>query len=373
VTARTPYDAIVVGVGTIGSAAAYHLARRNVRVLGLEQFSIVHDRGSMHGATRIIRLAYHEDPRYVALVRRAYELWRELEQASGERLLHLTGSLDLGPEDGAIVAGALRACREHELAHELLTAKELERRYPAWRLPPDAVAVLQPDGGLLEAERSVQAQASAARAAGADLHEHEPVLEWDADGDGVRVRTTRATYEAARLVLCPGAWAPSLLRVAAPVLFVERQVVAWFEAGDDFAPARFPVFVADDGGNYYGIPAHAGRGVKVGRMHHPGTIVDPDRNDPRVSDEEVEVLERFVRERLPGADRLVEASPCLFTTTPDRNFVLDLHPSAPNVVIASVCSGHGFKFAPVAGEILADLALDGDTRHPIDFLRLTRF
>jgi sarcosine oxidase len=161
--------------------------------------------------------------------------------------------------------------------------------------------------------------------------------------------------------------------VAAPVLSVERQMVAWFEAGDDFAPARFPVFVADDGGNYYGIPAHAGRGVKVGRMHHPGTIVDPDRNDPRVSDEEVEVLERFVRERLPGAGRLVEASPCLFTTTPDRNFVLDLHPSAPNVVIASVCSGHGFKFAPVAGEILADLALDGDTRHPIDFLRLTRF
>jgi sarcosine oxidase len=277
------------------------------------------------------------------------------------------GSLNLGPEDGAIVGGTLRACQEHELPYELLTAAEVERRIPAWRLPPGVVGLLQPDGGFLAAEASVRAHADAAVAAGAELHEQEAVLEWEPTRDGVSVRTARGVYAAARLVLCPGAWAPRLLRLPWELLTVERQVIAWFDAA--YSSDSFPVFVADNGANYYGVPPHDGRGVKIGRMHHPGTVVDPERNGV-VDAHELEAIESFARAWLPSAGAIVQTSACLFTMTADRNFVIDLHPDAPNVVVASVCSGHGFKFAPVIGEILADLALVGDTAHPIDFLRL---
>jgi sarcosine oxidase len=363
------YDAIVVGVGTIGSAAAYHLARRGARVLGLERYGIAHDRGSMHGLTRIIRLAYHEDPRYVALLRRAYELWRELERDSGERLLHVVGSLDVGPEDGALLTGALRACHEHGLAHELLPAAELARRFPAYDPPPGVVALLQPDGGYLDAERCVRAHADAAVAAGAELRPGERVLEWG----GTTVRTDRGAYEAERIVLCPGAWAPGLLRVPGLELTVERQVVAWFSTGGapSFRSDRFPIFIADEeGGEHYGFPDD-GHGLKVGLMHHPGEVGDAETLDREVHPGETDALAGFARRWFPSAPRtLLDVGACLFTNTRDGRFVLDLHPDEPAAVVASVCSGHGFKFAPVAGEILADLALDGATRHPIDFLRL---
>ena len=374
-TARR-YDVIVVGVGTIGSAAAYHLARRGARVLGLERFGIVHDRGSMHGLTRIFRLAYHEDPRYVVLLRRAYALWRDLERASGERLLHVTGLLDIGAEDSWLISGALRSCRDHDLDHELLSATELERRFPAWHPPADAVALLQPDGGYLAAEQSVRAHADAAVAAGAELRTGERVLEWAGGTDGVVVRTDRATYEAGRVVLCPGAWAPGVLRLPEQLLTVERQVVAWFDTRGtaDFRPDRFPVFIVEeDGAVPYGFPDD-GRGLKVGRMHYPGQLGDAEDLDREAHAEEIDVLRDFLARWLPAAaaGATLEASACLFTNTPDLRFVVDHHPDEPNAVIASVCSGHVFKFAPVAGEILADLALDGTTRHPIDFLRLDR-
>jgi len=370
------YDAIVVGVGTIGSAASYHLARRGARVLGLERFDIVHDRGSMHGLTRIIRLAYHEDPRYVVLMRRAYELWRELEQASGRRLLHVVGSLDVGREHGPLLSGALLACREHGLDHELFDADELARRFPAFDPPrdADAVALLQPDGGYLDAESCVRAHAVAAVAAGAELRAHERVLDWEGRRGGVAVRTERGTYEADRVVLAPGAWAPGLLRLPGLELTVERQVVAWFSTGGAaaFAPDRLPIFIVEDAGEHYGFPDD-GHGLKVGLMHHPGDVGDPDELDREVGPGEADALAAFVGRWFPSApaERL-DAGACLFTRTTDGRFVLDVHPEEPAAIVASVCSGHGFKFAPVAGEILADLALDGGTRHPIDFLRLAR-
>jgi sarcosine oxidase len=373
------YDVIVVGVGTMGAAAAFHLARRGQRVLGLEQFGLVHDRGSMHGQTRIIRLAYHEQPGYVGLLRRAYELWRELEARTSEPLLEVIGSLSAGPEDGAVVSGSLLACRQHGLEHELLSTSELSSRYPAYAPPDGTVAVLQPDGGFLWAERCVQAHGDAARAEGAELRLGERVLDWKGlPGGGVSVRTDRGTYEAGRLVLCPGAWADELMQLPVEgLLTVTRQVVAWFDTHRSamFDPQSFPVFVIEsDGRDHYGFPEVGRPGVKVGRMNHPGRVVDPDSFERAVTSGELEVLRGFVAEWFPaGAGEALDTVACMFTNTPDRHFLVDLHPTEPDVVIGSVCSGHGFKFASVVGEILAELVIDGSTRHEIGFLRLDRF
>ena len=324
----------------MGSAALYALARRGARVLGLEQFGVVHERGSMHGETRIIRLAYHEHPGYVPLLLRAYELWRQLD----ESLLHLVGSVDVGPEDGPLISGAIASLREHRLPFELVE--------PAGVNVPDGhVALLQRDGGYVEAERSVRAHVDAALAAGAALRTGEAVLDWSAGGDGVEVRTGKDTYTAEKLVLCPGPW-PELLRLPAELLRVEDQLIAWFE----HSGGERPVFIVeeDDGAIFYGI--QAGDRLKVGLMHG----------------DDAAQLADFAERRLEGVGRLLHTQACKFTNTPDLQFVLDLHPDAGNVAFASACSGHGFKFASVVGEILADLALDGDTRYPIGFLRVGR-
>jgi len=329
------YDAVVVGVGTMGSAALYHLARRGCRVLGLEQFGVAHDRGSMHGETRIIRLAYHEHPAYVPLLLRAYELWRELNPT----LLHLVGSLDVGAEEGPLIAGAIGSLREHGLGYELVEQAGVG-------VGDGEVALLQRDGGYVEAERAVRAHIDAAVAAGAELCTGERVLDWTPD----EIRTDARTYATKRIVLCPGPW-PELLQLP-PLFTVEDQLVAWFEHDREL-----PAFIVEEapGVHFYGT--QAGDRVKVGRMHG---------ND-------AEALADFAARRLPGAGRLLHTQPCKFTNTSDLQFVLDLHPAAPNVAFASACSGHGFKFAPVVGEILADLALEGGTPQPIEFLRLGRF
>jgi sarcosine oxidase len=360
------YDVVVVGVGTMGSAALYHLARRGCRVLGLEQFGVAHEHGSMHGETRIIRLAYHEHPAYVPLVRRAYELWRELDAT----LVHTVGLLDIGAADSWLITGSSRSCLAHSLGHELLDADELRSRFPEHVAPRDHVGLLQPDGGYVEAERAVRAHAQAAVASGAELRTGERVLGWGASGKGLEVRTDAASYSADRLVLAPGAWAAALFRLAADLFAPTRQVIAWFETA---APSSAPVFIAEEEGNavFYGI-TRTGR-LKLGLMHHPGGSAGPDAVDRRAREDELSALREFAGRRLHGVGRLVDAQVCLFTNTPDKHFVIDLHPKAENVVLVSACSGHGFKFAPAVGEIAADLALEGGTRRPIDFLRLGRF
>jgi sarcosine oxidase len=359
------YDAVVVGVGTMGSAALYHLARRGCRVLGIEQFDVAHEHGSMHGETRIIRLVYHEHAGYVPLARRAYELWYELDPT----LVHTVGLLDVGTADSWLIAGGVQSCRDHQLAHELLDAGELRSRFPQHAAPPDHVGLLQPDGGYVEAERGVRAHVRAAVAAGAELRTGERVLGWASSGDVLEVRTDAASYIVDRLVLAPGAWAPMLLQLAGDLFVPTRQVIAWF-ATSGTSPE--PVFIAEEDGDaiFYGI-THAGR-LKLGLMHHPGGTVDPDALDRDAREDELAALAEFAGRRLRGIGRLVEARVCLFTNTPDKHFVLDRHPEAENVVIVSACSGHGFKFAPAVGEIAADLVLEGETLHPIEFLRFGR-
>jgi sarcosine oxidase len=373
------YDAIVVGVGAMGSAALYHLARRGQRVLGLERFDVPHDLGSSHGITRIIRLAYYEHPSYVPLLRRAYELWRELEALAGEQLLYPTGSLDAGPPDCDVVQGSLRSCQLHDLAHELLTSAEITRRYPGYRLPGQHVAVLQPEGGFLLPERCVVHHVWAAQALGAEVHARERVLDWapSATGQGVRVRTERGTYEAGRLIVAAGAWMAGLVRRLAGLAVPERQVLAWLQptAPERFALGHFPVFnLLVEEGRYYGFPVFGVPGFKFGRYHHLGERVDPDhlQREPTARDEAV--LRTFAERYFPdGAGPTMALKTCLFTNSPDEHFVVDLHPQYPQVVVASPCSGHGFKFASVMGEILADLATDARTGHDISLFRLARF
>ncbi len=371
------YDVIVVGVGAMGSSACYHLARRGLRVLGLERFDIPHTMGSSHGYTRIIRLAYYEHPSYVPLLRRAFDLWRDLEAESGDALLHVTGSIDAGPEDDWVFAGSLASCREHGLAHEVLDHDALADRFPGYRLPPGHFALFQPEGGFLTPEACIVAQTNGATAAGATIRAREPVLEWREEPGGVAVRTERGTYRADQLVLAAGAWMGKLWDLPPALAVPERQVLGWFQPlrPERFAPATFPVFnLAVEEGRYYGFPIFGVPGFKLGRYHHLDERVDPDAFDrePNAADE---AILRVVTERYfpDAAGPTVGLRACMFTNTPDEHFIIDRHPAHERVVVASPCSGHGFKFASVVGEILADLVQRGESRHEIGWLRANRF
>jgi sarcosine oxidase len=372
------FDAIVIGLGGMGSAAAYHLARRGRRVLGLEQFDLLHERGSSHGLTRIIRLAYHEHPSYVPLLRRAYELWHELERAAGERLLITTGSVEGGPADGETFRGALHAAELHGIAHEVLDAAELRRRYPAYAgFDPATRAVYQPDGGFLLAERTIVAHVNGALAAGAELRYREGAGSWEATDDGVRVTTERATYEADRLVICAGPWARRLVPALGDLARPERQVLAWLQPlrPELFTPDRFPVFLLDvEEGSYYGFPVHDVPGFKLGWYHHFREPIDPDDPDRSTRPDDEAALRRFVSRYFPdAAGPTLMLKACIFTNSPDEHFIIDRLPESPQVSIAAGFSGHGFKFCSVIGEIMADLATDGATAHDIGLFRLDRF
>jgi sarcosine oxidase len=372
------YDVIVTGAGAMGSAAAYYLARRGKRVLALERFGIPHSMGSSHGHTRIIRLAYYEDPSYVLLLRRAYELWREIEGTAGEKLLHITGSVDAGPEDSWVFKGSWESCRLHDLPHEVLTGAELRRRHPGYHLPPDHLALLQPEGGFLAPERCIVSYVMAAQREGAEFHAHEPVLEWSPLENGVQVRTDRGTYEAEKLVVSAGAWNARLLPELLEGLAVpERQVLAWLQPTrpEYFKPAVFPVFnLLVDEGRFYGFPVYSVPGFKFGKYHHLEEEVDPDRLDREVHPEDEELLRRFAGRYFPdGCGPTMDLAVCMFTNSPDNHFIIDTHPDYPQVSFASPCSGHGFKFASVVGEIMADLAGKEMTRHDISLFRIGRF
>jgi len=333
--------------------------------------------GSSHGLTRIIRLAYHEDPSYVPLLRRAYALWRELEQSSGERLLHITGALEIGAPGSDVFEGALASCRVHNLPHEILSSQQITQRYPAYRLPQHFTGLLQPDGGFLDPERCIAAHLALARARGAEIHTDEPILDWEPAGGGAQVRTDRAVYAAGRLVITAGAWLPKLVPALALMAVPERQVLAWFRPlrPERFTAEAFPVFIlAAEEGNFYGFPMYGLPGLKIGLHHHLGEIVDPDTMDRTAGARDEAVLREFAARYFPdGAGETLALKTCLYTNTPDRHFIVDRHPAYPQVVIGGGFSGHGFKFCSVMGEILADLTLTGTTPHGISAFRLARF
>ncbi len=370
------YDVIVVGLGGMGSAAARALAARGARVLGFERFTPAHAFGASHGGSRIIRMAYFEHPSYVPLLRTAYDLWARLEQESGRALLSRCGILLVGPPGGELFAGTLRSAREHGLAHEVLDAEQMRRRFPVLRPGDDLVGVYEEIADIISPEAAVEAHLQMAERDGAELHFGTPVRSWSVEGSGVAVRTAAGTYRADRLVLAPGAWASGLLGLPEVPLRVERRLQLWFAPSAERAAfAAMPVWMWErpDGLEFYGLPLRDGA-TKVA-LHNSGVVCDPDTVDRTVTAAEVAEVREVLREPVPAlAGELVRASVCTYTLTPDGHFVVAPHPSHPQVAIACGFSGHGFKFTPVIGEVLADLALDGRTGQPIalfDPARLT--
>jgi sarcosine oxidase len=354
------WDVIVTGLGAMGSAAVRELARRGIRVLGLDRYTPPHAHGSTHGRTRIIREAYFEHPAYVPLVQRAELLWTALEREVGERLLVRTGGLMIGPERGALVSGARASAEQHVLPHELLTSAEVRRRFPALAPAPEAVALYEPRAGVLFPEACVRALLSCATRDGAELRTGEPMLTWRAEGGVVRVATAMGEHVANRLVLALGPWLPEFLNGALTPLTVERQMQHWFgprQHAERFTPEQLPIALWETPDRmFYTIPDF-GDGVKVA-VHHDGEITDPQRVRRTISDEEDASARALMERFLPdAAGELRERAVCLYTNTLDGHFVIDHHPAHREVVIASPCSGHGFKFATVIGEIVARLSL----------------
>lgn len=387
------YDAIVLGLGAMGSAALYQLARRGKRVLGVDQFVPPHALGSTHGDSRITRLATGEGGQYVPLVRRSHELWREIERATGEELLTITGGLVIAapgrrtarPGHEAFLEGTLAAAREHHVAHEVLDAAEVQRRFPQFRLEGDETAYYEPTAGFLRPERCVAAQLALAERHGAQIRRNTRVLALSPAGnDRVTVTTTASEYAAEQLVLTAGPWLAEFLDAELAALFpVYRQVMYWFAprgSAETFTPARLPIFIWYFGGAgegyLYGIPLtdESDGGVKIATAQYEATT-RPDAVTCEVTADEIGVMYRdFVAGRLPGlSDRCLRTATCLYTVTPDGGFVIDRHPRWPNVLLASPCSGHGFKHSAAIGEALAELVTDGGSRLDLRPFALGRF
>lgn len=371
------YDTIVLGVGGMGSAAAYHLAARGQDVLGIERFDIPHTQGSSHGITRIIRVPLFEDSGYVPLVQRSLELWTELEEAYGRQLLYRTGTVDFGPPDSEVVNGSKRSCAAYDLDHTILTGEELTARPGAYHVPAGYEAVYQPDGGFLHSDQCIVAHVEGAHEHGATIRAREEVTDWSAGESGVRVSTDRGEYAADTLVVTAGAWTGRLCPAVGEYLTPERNVLGWFQPTDpaQFDREHFPVFVADvPEGNFYGFPTFEVPGFKFGKHHHRGETGCPEELDREPTREDEATLRSFADRYMPaGTGPTMRLSACMYTNTPDRDFILDVHPDHPNVVLGAGFSGHGFKFAAVVGEVLADLATAGRTDHPTEMFELSRF
>jgi sarcosine oxidase len=369
------YDVGIIGLGAMGSAAAYHCARRGALVIGFDRFAPPHALGSSHGESRIIREAYFENPRYVPLVQRAYRLWHELEARTGQTLLRETGGLMIGPADGVLVRGARESAEIHGLPYRMLDAREIRARFPSLAPRDDMVGVWEPRAGVLFPERCVRAHLEEARASGVELRMDEPVSRWSATDGGFTIETPRGHERARRLVLATNAWLERLLPGVTLPLTVARQPLFWFEpAAHAERLAELPIHLWEPEPDrfFYGFPAIDGR-IKVA-THGLGVTTDPDTVDRTVRDDEVEAMRARLATYLPDANgRFDRAAVCLYANTPDGHFVIDRHPDHADVLVLSVCSGHGFKFSPAIGDLAADLLLEGATDFDLEPFRLARF
>lgn len=371
------YDAVVIGVGGMGSATVAHLAARGLSVLGLERYDVPHEMGSSHGESRIIRRAQGERPAYVPLVERAYELWTELDAGHDRGLFHRTGSVHAGPPGSEAFEGSRAACEEYDIEHEVLDAAALRDRFPGYEPPAEFRAVYQPDGGFLVPEECIVAHVERAHADGATVRARERVLGFDPRPDGVRVRTDKGEYVGDDVVVTAGAWAATFLPGLADALEPQRRVMAWLQPRrpDRFTPEAFPVFTLDtEESHYYGFPVHGVPGFKFGRSPKLPQVVDPDEMSREPTVQEEELLRSFAEEYFPaGAGPTMRLRPCIVTESRDGDFVLDTHPEHDSVHVAAGFSGNGFKFCSVVGEIMADLVVEGESGFALDSFSVDRF
>jgi sarcosine oxidase len=384
---QTTADVIVVGLGAMGSASLYQLARRGARVIGIDRFRPPHDRGSSHGESRITRQAIGEGKEYVPFVLRSHEIWRELEADTGEGLLFQVGGLLLARDSGHVqhhgqgnfVARTIDAARHYQIAHEVLPAGQIQTRFPQLRLVGDEIGYYEPGAGFLRPERCVAAQLDRARAHGAIERTGEVVVRLVPRAAEIDVVTDRETYTAARVIVTAGAWTSMLLGGEfTKLLSVYRQVLYWFAPDEPaaFAPGTFPIFIWIHGAAatdyFYGFPLVSG-GVKLATEQFVETT-DPDRVPREVSAAEIaDMFATHIRGRLAGiSDRCLRAETCLYTVTPDSRFVIDRHPESERIIVASPCSGHGFKHSAAIGEALAELVLSGRGRLDLTPFSLAR-
>jgi sarcosine oxidase len=384
-TDQTSYDVIVLGVGSMGSSACYQLAKSGHKVLGLEQFDIPHELGSHGGQSRIIRKAYFEHPDYVPLLERSYQNWKSLEEETGAQLYFKTGLLYFGKAEHALIKGLRESASKYSIRVDTLSEQEQERQFPQFNIPSGYERLIEPDAGFLLPERSVLLYTQQAIRAGATIHTKEKTIEWKKSGSTITVKTSKATYQCKKLIITAGPWATKMVPNFSKNLKVTRQMIAWVKPKDwsKFELGNFPCWTIADHerpGIFYGFPilpvAQFGGPIGLKLAHHfHGTVSDPDTINriPTPADEDILVsaLNKFMPE---GYESTHVMKTCMYTNTPDENFILDFVPGyEKEVVVATGFSGHGFKFASVVGEIMADLAMKGSTRQPIGFLNAQRF
>jgi len=362
---KETFDIIVIGLGAHGSSALYHLAKTGQQVLGIDRYTPPHEHGSSHGQSRIIRQAYHENPVYVPFVTAAYALWEEIERETGEKLLIETGGLLLGAEDSTVVTGARLSADKHAIEYDYLDAGEVRRRFPAFRPAEDTVAVLEKRAGILFPEECIRTQLKGATANGASILCDETVLaiKPQAGGRVVEVTTSRGRYTAEKVIVSAGAWVGALLPELCLPLTIERQVVCWFgdkspRVDSPLGLGKMPVYIWEylQGKLFYGFP-DLGQGIKTGR-HHAGRNILPDELRSDASAEEIGQIESIAGTYLDIRPVFRASSVCMYTNTPDENFILDVYPGCERIFVASPCSGHGFKFSSVIGKILSEWGCD---------------
>ena len=376
------FDVIVLRVGSMGSAACYHLAKRGAKVVGIEQFDVPHRHGSHHGKSRMIRKAYSEHSNYVPLLERAYELWEELQEKAQEPILNKTGALYLCESDNSVITGSLKSAQEHGLPHRHLNGEAIKSDYPAFRVNDSFEGFFEPDGRYLRPEDAILEHAWQASGLGAMILTNTPALGWTATSDGVEVRTAEGTLHGDQLIISTGAWTNKMLKNIGVELTVTRQVQAWFEPEIDpeaFSPENFPCwFIETDAPHgHYGFSILPGKkGVKIAE-HRPGDMVPLEaisRAIAKPKGDELKALQNTLAQYIPdAAGKLLKSYTCLYTNSPDQHFIVDKIPDNDRVTIAAGFSGHGYEFSSVMGEVLADLATNGSTKHPIEFLGLNCF
>lgn len=368
----------VIGAGAAGSAAAYHLARSGARVCVFEQYPLLHDRGSSHGSTRLFRVAYFEDPHYVPLLRRCIEMWRDLELTSGERLFFQIGALQVGHGDGVLIPGVLRTAKEYDLPIEKLTEHRAKERFPWFNLDKNTSAIVDCEAGFILAESAVRTHLEAARSLGAQICAEERVVNWCDSGKTLSLETDKDKYQFDRIIFTPGAWANRYLAELGINIQPVRKTVHWIAQGDERfrVGAGFIPFVIEtkDSEILYGFPATDDAGVKIA-LHTGGENSDtPDNVNRIASIRDDEPVINALNTYAPGLPSIIQRrKTCLYEMSPDGHFIIDKHPDDNRVVFALGLSGHGFKFTPLIGAVMADLALKGGTLSPIGFLNLNRF
>ena len=372
------FDAIVIGLGAMGSSTVYQLASHGIKVLGLEKFSLNHTNGSSHGKTRIIRTSYFHNPFYVPLVKRAFELWSNAQAESGRDLIKMTGALLYGLPDSTLITGGVTSSKKHNLPYEILDSQTAATRFPAFKADNDEVAFYEEGGGILFPEECIQAHTTLAEKSGAKLHFNDPVTRWDIRNGRAEVNTVNETYTANYLILSPGAWLTTLVPELRLPLQTERQTVFWFKPRTNeeiFTPRKMPVYVWQMKGEkyyYYGVP-DVGDGVKAAK-DHDGELTSPDQVRREVTREDEIPVRQFLKRHIPSVDSSpVSSTTCLYTNTPDGHFIIDFHPTHRNVIIVSACSGHGFKFSSVIGEVVRELVQSGESKLDISLFRINRF